>query len=609
MVRGSRQLGSWFRALGGYYCEKLRRTGGSKYVSSDIQLLTSSCRDSSIVEGNVILVPRQELSSAACSSTFHGQISRIAETETRIGKDISIGESLKGNSAWFSTAAGSDTAIPPSAGVSASSEERPTAYRAPARFPGAPDPKPKNDRYFRAGNNSTVSHMLKLLEAAPSDADVEKILEDRIGELAESKRWPWLPLLDALQKGPKPYLALDVFNWKVKKFDGGDPKEYAKMISTAGRLNQLGMATTLFKEMEGRGIRRTPVTCNALISAYSKNNQTAEAIALFKEMQESADCKPTLVTYNTLISMFSKLSVKDMETYFDASKEAGLFPDRVTYNSMIWGYMRGGLFDKMEEVYGQLVNTGCKPDPITFSALIIGFSKAGSLEKMESAFHHMQEEGYTINNMIAEIMVEFYAAERQFEKMERIMKIVSNTPGTSCSSMVYGLAIQAYAETGRIEQMEQTIEKMFGSRRLFTTSKVLDSVIAAYAEKHNFEGLEKLLVRVKSLGWLYQLTTFHTLIYEYGRTRLFDKMEDIFEEMSRSTEVRPTAQTYQLLADSYNAAGDEEMVLRTADRMRAAGFDSRPVMDKEVDRVWTDDEIFDGKRRAEVWPSCRCDGR
>ncbi|KAL3697291.1 hypothetical protein R1sor_011367 [Riccia sorocarpa] len=593
MVRGSGKLVSWIKALGGQ-CDKLRSTAGSKCASSDIQLLTSSYRDSSVVERNVVIVPRQEFSSAAGSGVLQGQKSGIAETW--IGQGSTSSESLSGNSARFSTVTESDVADPPSIGLGATNEEKPAAYRARPRFFRASDPRSRNDIYFRAGHNTNVSRILVLLEAASTADEVQKILDDRIGDLGE-KRWPWLPLLDALQKGPKPHLAFDVFDWKMKKLDGGDRKEYAKMISAAGRLNQLDKATALFKEMEERGVMRAPVTCNALISAYSKNDQAAEAIALFKEMQESAECKPNLVTYNTLISMFSKLSVQDMESYYQACKAAGFLPDKVTYNSMIWGYMRGGHFDKMEDLYDELVKTGNKPDPITFSALIIGFSKAGLLEKMESAFHHMQEEGYTINNMIAEIMVEFLAAERQFEKMERVMKIASSTPGMSCSSMVYSLAIQAYAETARIEQMEETLEKMFASRRLFTKSTVLDSVITAYAEMYNFEKLENLLARVKSLGWSYQLSTFHALIYEYGRTRQFDKMEDTFEEMTKTPDVAPTGQTYQLIAESYHAAGDEEKVIRTADRMRAAGFDPRPVVEKEVDRVWTDQEIFDGKRR------------
>ncbi|CAM6089807.1 unnamed protein product [Calypogeia fissa] len=466
-----------------------------------------------------------------------------------------------------------------------------------SQFPETPQPRLRNDRYFRSRNNSTVANMLKLLEAAASLDEVEGILQGQIPDATVSARWPWLPLLDALQRGPKPYLALEVFNWKKDKFDGGDPREYAKMISTAGKLNQLHIATTLFNQMEEKGVQRSPITCNALISAYSKNDQSAKALALFQEMQEGDDCKPTLVTYNTLISMYSKLNVSEMERIFELCKASGFYPDKVTFNAMIWGYMRGKDFDKMEEMYEKLKNSGCRPDPITFSGLIIGYAKANQIEKMELAFSHMQEEGFPISTMIAEILTEFYALDKKFEKMERIMKVASNTPGASCSSRIFGFAIQAYAESGRIQDMEETMEKMFATKRFFTSTKTLESVITVYGSRFNFEALDALLQRIKSMGWNFQHSTYHTLFYEYGKGREFEKMEEYFKEMEAATDVAPTEETYKILADSYRAAGDGEGLKRTTDRMSAAGFQTKEVLDVEPERIWTDAEIFGGRPR------------
>lgn len=388
-----------------------------------------------------------------------------------------------------------------------------------------------------------------------------------------------------------------MFYWKKDKFDGGDPREYAKMISAAGKLNQLEIATSLFKDMEEKGVQRTAITCNALISAYSKNDQAAKAMEVFQEMQEGEDCKPTLVTYNTLISMYSKVSVEEMERIFELCRLHGFVPDRVTFNSMIWGYMRAREFFKMEDTYEMLKKSGCKPDPITFSGLIIGYSKANQIEKMELAFGHMQEEGFPISTMIAEILTEFYAVDKKFEKMERIMKITVNTPGTNCSSRIFGFAIQAYAESGRIQDMEETMEKMFAAKRLFTSTKTFESVITAYGTLFNFERLDALLERMKSMGWTYQHSTYHTLLYEYGKGRELEKMEGVFTEMENAEDVTPTEETYTILADSYRAAGDAEGLKRTVDRMSAAGFKTKEVLDTEPDRIWTEDEIFGGRPR------------
>lgn len=181
MVRGGGQLLSLLRAVGGQ-CDKLRSSSSSgRGLTSDLQSRTRAW-GAPVVEG-------------VAGSRGICQEPQIAALR---------GSGL--NSARFCTVAESgDVATPP---VPVVVKEK--SYYVPARHPGAPDPKPRNDRFFRAGNNSTVAHMVRLLEAAPSNADVEKILDDRIAELTETKRWPWMPLLDALQRGPKPYLALEV---------------------------------------------------------------------------------------------------------------------------------------------------------------------------------------------------------------------------------------------------------------------------------------------------------------------------------------------------------------------------------------------------------------
>ena len=91
--------------------------------------------------------------------------------------------------------------------MSASSRQEP--QRVPFRRKGG-------DRYARSRTNSVISGLVKLLEAAQTTSDVIEILEQRAEELLRPNSWPWLPLLDALQKGPKPHIAMQVsflLNW------------------------------------------------------------------------------------------------------------------------------------------------------------------------------------------------------------------------------------------------------------------------------------------------------------------------------------------------------------------------------------------------------------
>jgi len=66
--------------------------------------------------------------------------------------------------------------------------------------------------FVRSRSNSVIAALVKLLESSQSSAQVTEILEQRSEELLRPNSWPWLPLLDALQKGPKPHIAMEVSN-------------------------------------------------------------------------------------------------------------------------------------------------------------------------------------------------------------------------------------------------------------------------------------------------------------------------------------------------------------------------------------------------------------
>lgn len=66
------------------------------------------------------------------------------------------------------------------------------------------------DKFARSRTNSVIAALVKSLESSQSNAEVAEILEQRSEELLRPNSWPWLPLLDALQKGPKPHIAMEV---------------------------------------------------------------------------------------------------------------------------------------------------------------------------------------------------------------------------------------------------------------------------------------------------------------------------------------------------------------------------------------------------------------
>lgn len=473
---------------------------------------------------------------------------------------------------------------------SASTEATPPDVQEAQRIPFR---RKGGSSFARSRTNSVVAALVRTLESSQSNAQVAEILEQRSEELLPSS-WPWLPLLDALQKGPKPHIAMEVFKWKKSKLGyESDPKEYAKMISFAGRINQPQVAAELFNEMEKRGLKKTAVAYNALIHSYGRNNEAHKALQLFEHMKTTIDCQPTLVTYNTLISMYSRMgATEEMQSIYKDCKQAGFSPDRHTYNSLIWGYMRAGHLNLMEEAFHELQAAECQADVITYNAQIIGYARATAVDKMEAAFASMQKAGMPINAMVGEILIEVYSRVKEFEKMEAALQIMVNTPGVSYGSRVHSLMIESYAEGGKLDEMEAAITRMFKGKRMFASPKTLHGVIMAYSRAAEYDRLAKTVEVIKAAGWILQPAIYNMLILEYGKGGEFDKMEQVYQSMVE-TSVKPTFDTFKYMVDAYEAVDNVAEADRVLDLMREAGCEPQ----SNSDRMWADDEIFGGRVR------------
>ncbi|XP_024384247.1 uncharacterized protein [Physcomitrium patens] len=571
-MRSGNQLNPLLRTLG-----RLCLNGGTYSTSQEV-LLTASIQAEDCIRRDVHRTPYlQSEIKQNTNSGFGIRESKFRATNvSHLVNSASCLDFVRGSSALLSTSTKGSALRPPDA------EE---LQRIPFRRKGG-------DKFARSRTNYVIAALVKSLESSQSNAEVVEILEQKAEEVLRPNGLAWLSLLDALQKGPKPHIAMEVFNWKKSKLRWEvNPKEYAKMISFAGRINQPQLAADLFDEMEKRGIKKTAVSYNALIHSYGRNNEPQKALQLFEYMKVTVDCQPTLVTYNTLISMYSRMgATEEMKKIFLDCTEAEFVPDRHTYNALIWGYMRAGQLNEMEVTFNELQAKKFNADVITYNALIIGYARANAVDKMEVVLSSMQAVGIPINTMVGEILIEVYSRMKNFDKMEGALKIIADTPGIQFGSRVHSMVIESYADAGKLDEAEAAIKRMFQSKRVLASSKALHALIMAYSRAGTYDRLAKTMEVVKDAGWMLQPATYNILISEYGKVGYLDKMEQAFREMMNAS-VKPSFETFQYMINAYEAADNETQVDRILDLMRKAGCEPKS------NAVWTDDKVFSEKVR------------
>jgi len=83
-------------------------------------------------------------------------------------------------------------------------------------------------------------------------------------------------------------------------------QDYAKLLHTYKRANDLQNAVSLFGKMKQEGVALNRAVYNDLIALYTKNGDTQNAAALFAEMKNGG-ITPDIMTYSHLINMYGRL--------------------------------------------------------------------------------------------------------------------------------------------------------------------------------------------------------------------------------------------------------------------------------------------------------------
>ncbi|ESQ54128.1 hypothetical protein EUTSA_v10024455mg [Eutrema salsugineum] len=182
------------------------------------------------------------------------------------------------------------------------------------------------------------------------------------------------------------------------------------------KLNEMESARKIFDESPDKSL----ATWNAMISGYTQNGLTEDAISLFREMQKS-EFSPNPITITCILSACAQLGTLSLgkwvhglvrSTGFESSiyvstaligmyakcgsiAEArrlfDLMPKKneVTWNTMISGYGLHGQGHEALNIFSEMLNSGIAPTPVTFLCVLYACSHAGLVKEGDEIFNSM----------------------------------------------------------------------------------------------------------------------------------------------------------------------------------------------------------------------------
>ncbi|CAN1245007.1 Pentatricopeptide repeat-containing protein At3g53170 [Linum grandiflorum] len=303
-----------------------------------------------------------------------------------------------------------------------------------------------------------------------------------------------------------------------------------------GKCRQAEQATLLFEAMRCDGMKPTIDVYTALVSAYGHSGRFEEAFSIIDEMKSvSSDCKPDVYTYSILLNSCTK--------------------QRRSYNTIVNGYGKAGMFVEMENSLAEMVENGSSvPDVFTLNSVIGACGRSLQIEKMEKWYEEFQLMGVQPDIKTFNILIRSYGkAKKRF---------------FSPTIMTHNIILDTYGKDGRIEEMDQYFKTM-KHQGLKPNTVTYCSLVSAYIKAGDMMKVDSILRHVENSDVILDTPFFNCVISAYGRAGEVEKMEELFKTMAEKN-CKPDYVTYATMIQAYNAQGMTEPVQDLEKKMLAA---------------------------------------
>ncbi|XP_038716797.1 pentatricopeptide repeat-containing protein At3g63370, chloroplastic [Tripterygium wilfordii] len=243
------------------------------------------------------------------------------------------------------------------------------------------------------------------------------------------------------------------------------------LVAMYAKCSELNWARRLFDSINEK---EDVVSWNSIISAYSSNGLSIEALGLFREMQKAGLATNSYTLVAALQACedvtFKKLG---MEIH-GAILKSSHYHDVYVANALLAMYVRfdrmcvaTGIFDKMDE-----------KDSVSWNTMLVGFMQNGLFDEAMRFFHNMHDSGQKLDKIsVLSVLATSGRLGYYLNGMEMHVYAIKN--GYDSDVLVGNTIIDMYAKCCRVNYMGHTFDKM-PNKDFISWS----TIIAGYAQNN-----------------------------------------------------------------------------------------------------------------------------
>ncbi|CAL1367405.1 unnamed protein product [Linum trigynum] len=415
-----------------------------------------------------------------------------------------------------------------------------------------------------------------------------KAIEQKANSNKHNTLWP-KAVLDALDD------AISDDSWEsalkilglLRKQQWYEPRSriYSRLMMMLGRCRQPEQASLLFEMMRCDGMKPTIDVYTGLVSAYGQSGRFQEAFSIIDEMKSASDCKPDVYTYSILLNSCTKIHRFDLiRRILDEMSYLGIEASTVTFNTIVDGYGKAGMFVEMENSLAEMLENGCSvPDVFTLNSVVGAYGGSGQIEEMEKKYAEFQLMGISPDIKTFNILIQSYGKAGMHKKMISVLKFMKKR-FFSPTIVTHNVILETYGKGGYIYEMDQYFKNM-KHQGVKPNSITYCSLVSAYSKAGDMMKVDSILRQVENSDVLLDTPFFNSVISAYGRAGELDKMEELFSAMEEKN-CKADFITYATMIQAYNDQGMTEAAENLEKKMLAARKNSGSKLLKEYNKSY-----------------------
>jgi len=360
----------------------------------------------------------------------------------------------------------------------------------------------------------------------------------------------------------------------AKELLESSPSDIAKhitMIRNCSSDGNLQSAKDVFESLKNSGVELNSIIYNTVLDACVNCQDLKAAEEWMQQTKEAG--MADVVSFNTLIKAYLQRNKLDKaRRLMEDMKQAGLQPNRVTYNELINASVAvGGCRGEIWAVVKEMKDAGISANQVTCSILLKSLNARSpeadvklTMEMIDSMEEAMDE---VLLSSVVEACVRIGKPDLLSQKLKELQ---DDERVTVTGSHTFGSLIKAYGHAGDLEGAWRCWKDM-RSRHVKPTSITLGCMIEAVVSNGDCEGAYELLHQMSEddqCKAIINSVVYCSVLKGFARERKLERVWAVYDEM-KLKQVELTIVTFNTILDACARAGRMEHLTKIMDDMKS----------------------------------------